>query len=177
MKRLKLFLGGYVTGYHYDTIMARENHVRAMLRPLFPDSDLEINSCMRGKEYLADSKVPLSDAYPQHALSTASAIVDRDFSDVRTSDVLLFFLKGATHISQMTLMEIGAGEVLEKPMVIVMDENDQIHTHAALKEIASRYPAQTLDGGINRVKTIIRKLQKPERFRRKTTMEHLKKAR
>jgi nucleoside 2-deoxyribosyltransferase len=85
-------------------------------------------SPLRGTNYLSQEQC-LKDNYNEHVMSTAKGITYRDMNDVRQSDVILVNLLGAQKVSIGTMLEISAAFVLNKPIVLVMEEGN-IHTHA-----------------------------------------------
>ena len=92
-------------------------------------------SPMRGRDYLRNDEV-INDVYPEHALSTAHAIIARDKHDVLTCSCLLANLLGAKTISVGTTMEIAWAALQNKPIILVMEKNGNPHHHPFITEHA-----------------------------------------
>ncbi len=92
---------------------------------------------MRHKEYLAKEKeIAVSYSLPEHFMSQAKHLFNRDKNDVITSDALLVNLYGATKVSIGTMFEIAWAHILNIPTVVVM-ESENIHVHPFVSEAAS----------------------------------------
>ena len=78
-------------------------------------------SPLRGKEYL-EKETDIKDEYDEFQLSTSKMINSRDMFDVRRSDLLIVNLLNATRVSIGTMLEIGAAYILNKPIIVVMEE-------------------------------------------------------
>lgn len=112
-------------------------------------------SPMRAKDYLLAAGVLSGrpEAYDDYVLSSAKGILYRDSWDVRTSDLVFVNLLGTTKASIGTAMEIGMAWALNKP-VIVVKENDNVHTHAML-DTAAGWVTDDLDYAVEVAKAIL----------------------
>jgi nucleoside 2-deoxyribosyltransferase len=140
MKQSLLFLAGPLTGISYRASMAWRAYVAGKL-PSF----ITAYSALRGKDYLA-SEEALKDSYEHYQLSSQKGITSRDRMDVMRCDMLFVNFLGASAVSIGTVLEVGWADMLRKPMVIVM-EDDNIHAHATLRQIAN-YITPDLDEAI-----------------------------
>jgi hypothetical protein len=148
-----VFLSGPLTGLSYDESIAWRRYVSGKLPPF-----MRAYSALRGKEYLAEEDV-LLDAYEDYPLSSRKGITCRDRMDVIRCDLLFVNLLGTTRVSIGTVMEIAWADILRKPIVVVMEE-DNIHAHGMIKEVAS-YIVPDLDEGI-RIATAVCAIEVPE---------------
>lgn len=144
-----VYLAGPIRGRSYDEAMAWRRYVRERL----PET-IRVLSPLRAKPYLA-AMGKLADARPdtRFPLSTPKGIVCRDFFDVRRCDCLLVNFLGAASVSIGTILEIGAAHILQKPIIIVMDETNG-HNYSLLREIPG-FVVPTLDEGIEIVKAVL----------------------
>ena len=89
-----------------------------------------------------------------NSLTSSKAIVARDSYDVRSCDIMLINLLHATEKSIGTISEIAWAWLLNKPMVLVMQEHGNCHEHAFIREMCS-HQTTDLDHGISLVKLIL----------------------
>jgi hypothetical protein len=139
-KQFLLFLAGPLTGVSFDESLAWRNYVASKLPPF-------IRACsgLRGKQYLAGERA-IKDCYGEFPLSSQKGISCRDRMDVMRCDMLFVNFLGAKKVSIGTVLEIGWADMLRKPILLVMDE-DNIHAHASIREIAN-FIVPSLDEGI-----------------------------
>lgn len=152
MSTNSVYLAGPITGDTYeDARYGWRSEFETMIhRYNIMHSPLERIQCvspMRGKEHLLDDdNTPMScdaDKYDV-AISTNSAIVTRDYNDVtRTSCMLANFL-GSNRVSIGTCVEFGFAHAARKPIIMVMEEEGNLHEHGFLTEIAG-YRVDTLE--------------------------------
>ncbi len=130
---MKLYLAGPITGCTYDGATNWRVVASRYLKPY----GITCFSPMRGKEYLSkEQEIAISYTLPEHYMSQAKHLVNRDKNDVMTSDALLVNLHGATRVSIGTMFEIAWAHILNIPSVVVM-ELDNIHVHPFVSEAAS----------------------------------------
>jgi len=128
-----IYLGGGIKGLSYDEA--------TKWREIFIDKYKEAStsytrfiglSPLRGKEFLSGIN-KLKDAHGEHILASEKVITERDFNDVKRSDLIIMNFLKATSISRGSLLEIGAAKVLNIPLITVMEE-DNIHQHSMVRE-------------------------------------------
>lgn len=97
-------------------------------------------SPMRGKEYLKTHGRLLGDnnrgSFEQFPMSSMKGIFGRDTFDVRTCDVILANLEGATELSIGTCMEIQRGYDLDKYVLTVLTP-ESVHDHPFIHQASS----------------------------------------
>lgn len=89
---------------------------------------------MRGKKYLVDEE-DIKDSYEEHPLGSQEGITCRDRMDVMRCDMILVNFLGADKVSIGSVMEIAWADAWRKPIIVVMEE-DNIHSHAMIREVA-----------------------------------------
>jgi nucleoside 2-deoxyribosyltransferase len=132
MAKRKIYLAGPITGLSF----AESDGWRDEFKALVAWCDrLECWSPLRGKDYLRGEEA-IADAYEQHPMSTARAILTRDYHDVMTADALVVNLKGATRVSIGTVVEVAWAYQRRIPIILI-DEPGSVHDHAFLREMSS----------------------------------------
>jgi hypothetical protein len=129
MREFLLYCAGPITGVSYGESTDWREYVASKLPPY-----IKAISPMRAKQYLAHEKT-IRDSYEEHPLSSQKGITCRDRMDVMRCDMVLVNFLGATKISIGSVMEIAWADAWRKPIIIVM-ENNNIHSHAMLREVA-----------------------------------------
>ncbi|MCK9541095.1 MAG: nucleoside 2-deoxyribosyltransferase [Novosphingobium sp.] len=127
---MKVYLAGPITGQSLKGCSEWRDFAR---RELYNYGISGLDP-LRGKQYLSNEKY-IKDSYSQHVMSTAKGINRRDMNDVRQSDVILINVLGAEKVSIGTILEAGAAYALNKPIILVMEENN-IHKHGMLDDMA-----------------------------------------
>ena len=147
----KVYLAGPITGLDYAGATDwRETSTKA-LHPI------EALSPMRYKAYLAAYGKLLAsygDTGVKHPLSTDKGITTRDRWDVQRCDIVLMNFLGAKTVSIGTCIEIGWADAHRKPIVMLIEEEGNIHEHGMVNSIAA-YRATTLESGIDIVKALL----------------------
>jgi len=137
-----VYLAGPVTGLTYSGATDWREYVKRGLEP-----DITGYSPLRAKYYLAELTT-IGDSHGDlHVMSTPKAIYARDLYDCRMRDLIFVNMLGATRVSIGTTMEIAWGAAFNKPIVLVMEREGNVHEHSMLKE-ACMYRVETLDEGI-----------------------------
>ncbi len=99
-------------------------------------------SPLRGKEYLQNEK-SISDNYDEGldgqskliaTMSGQRGIYARDKFDCERADLVLVNMLGAQRVSIGTVMEIAWASGVGTPIVLVMEEQGNIHEHSMLRE-------------------------------------------
>ena len=141
MNRRKLYLAGPITGLTYGDSVGWREYVSDQL----PDYIVAV-SPMRGKQYLEKEKV-IGLSYEGIPLSCRKGITCRDRYSVMACDMLFVNLLGATKVSIGTCMEIAWADMLRKPIVLVMEQEGNVHQHPIIQECVG-FHVHTLDDGI-----------------------------
>lgn len=143
-----VYLAGPITGLAWgDATDWREYVIKRLPSYIIGVSPL------RGKEYLS-KEGNLKDNYPGlHPMSTEDGIMTRDRFDVMRADALLVNFLGATRVSIGTVMEISWAHLLNKPVVVVMEEGN-IHQHSMLRK-ASSLIVPSLNNGIDLIDRLV----------------------
>lgn len=121
-----VYLAGPITGQSYGQATSWRDEAIVSLK----FNNIKGLSPMRGKAYLSEED-KLADSYEDKTMSSIVGINVRDFNDCKTCDALLVNFLGADRVSIGTVMEIAWGRALQKPIVIIMDE-ENIHNHGML---------------------------------------------
>lgn len=145
-----VYLAGPITGLSYGETTNWRDCVVKILRRFA----IEGICPMRGKSYLQNEK-HIADSYTgvDKRLSSGHAIYKRDKWDAQRCDVMLVNLLGAQKVSIGTMIELGWADSLDIPVVVVMEENN-IHTHCFVSEIAY-VVVPTLEEGIAVIQTLL----------------------
>jgi len=126
--RPSVYLAGPITGLSYKGTTDWRNDVKEQLSP-----EIDAFSPMRAKYYLL-GKTTIADTHDDHILSTQRGIYTRDMNDCRNRDALFVNLLGAERVSIGTVMEIAWGAAFNKPIIVIMEKEGNIHEHAMLRE-------------------------------------------
>ena len=140
MKEHLVYLAGPITGTTYSGCTDwREHFCQNAPKGLVGLSP------MRSKQYLTE-ETEIADQYHESPLSCQRGMFARDSWDCRTCDAILVNLLGADRVSIGTVMEIAWGHAFHKPIVLVMEKENNIHEHAMLRE-ACPFRVETLEEG------------------------------
>lgn len=141
----KVYLAGPIQGQPYGAI--------SDWREYAADSLSDVATCyspLRGKAALMPTQVVVEN-YALSPLHSRKGVVERDFHDVRLSDLVLVNFVGFTDVSKGTLVEIGMAYALRKPIVVAMNEGN-VHDHPFVTETAS-FVVDNLNDAIAIVRT------------------------
>jgi nucleoside 2-deoxyribosyltransferase len=145
----KVYLAGPIDGCSYEEAVAWRVNARDSLA----EHGILGYSPMRAKEYLKDRAVITG--WYDHVMSTAQAIMKRDYYDCTHADVLLINFLGARKVSAGTLMELAWAYSLHTPVVACMEEKGNPHDGHAMINQAITYRVTTLEEGLNIVRAIL----------------------
>lgn len=123
-----VYLAGPITGLEYGECADWRQHVIETL-----PRGIEGLSPMRAKSYLKDMGA-LGDTYDDWPLSNQRGIYARDRFDCKRADAVLVNMLGAETVSIGTVMEIAWAAAYDNPVVLVMEDEGNIHEHAMLRE-------------------------------------------
>jgi nucleoside 2-deoxyribosyltransferase len=141
MKNL-IYLAGPITGLSFGESTDWRQYVMDNLH-----EDIIGLSPLRAKDSYLKNEGCLGDKYEEWPLSTQRAVYARDKWDCERADLVLVNLLGAKTVSIGTVMEIAWAAAKNIPVVLVM-EDDNIHTHAMLRE-ACPFIVSDLDKAID----------------------------
>lgn len=126
-----VYAAGPITGISYGV----STSWRTELQKLLPFNDVVIMSPLRSKTYLA-GETEIKDHYDQ-IMSTQRGITTRDRWDCMSCDAVVINLLGAGRVSIGTMIEVGWCDSRRIPIILVMEEEGNIHEHAMLRECSS----------------------------------------
>lgn len=134
-----VYLAGPITGLTYD----EGQDWRTTLEVMFRDVGMRALSPLRGKSYLKTFG-KLEDQYiGVHPLSDQKGITTRDRNDCMRSDVVIANFLGAERVSIGTVLECAWADAARVPLIVVMEE-ENVHQHAMIREVAG-YVVDNLD--------------------------------
>lgn len=155
-----VYLAGPISGLSFG----EANEWRAEVRDQLLRSGIKCASPLRAKVYIRDAK-EIDQASPAidendmddtavKAMSNSRGITTRDRFDCLNCDVLFVNLLDTDTVSVGTVMEIAWADAVRKPIVLVIEEEGNIHDHAMIREsIGFRVP--TVREGVEIVKAIL----------------------
>jgi nucleoside 2-deoxyribosyltransferase len=138
MRKYRIYLAGPITGLSYKGATDWREWFINHLPP-----EIEGMSPLRGKYYL-EGEDEIAAEYANIALSCAKGIVTRDHFDCMNCDLILVNLVGAERVSIGTVMEIAWAWAYRKPLILIMEDDGNIHEHAMLTE-CSGYRVKKLE--------------------------------
>jgi len=124
-----VYLAGPITGTSYGEC----TDWREQLVARFKGAGVAAYSPMRAKDYLLQ-ETSVADSYESKIMSSQRGIYARDFNDCRMCDALFVNLLDANRISIGTVMEVAWGAAFNKPIVLVMEDENNLHEHSMLRE-------------------------------------------
>ena len=143
MAKPNVYLAGPITGLSYGGSVDWRNSVKSQL------ADINITgiSPMRHKDYLVGQAV-VPDSIEDKVMSSQRGIFARDYWDVRRCDAIFVNLLDAQTVSIGTVMEIAWAWAHQKPCVLTMENDSNIHEHPMLRE-ACPFRVDTVDEGVD----------------------------
>lgn len=155
MRTYSVYLAGPITGISYGNA----TDWRHWFADALPTS-IEAFNPLRGKDYLRH-EVEIKAEYKNVALSCARGITTRDYYDVRRADLVVVNLLGASKVSIGTVMEIAWAKAFQIPVILIIEEKDNVHDHPMIQESVG-FRVNTLEEAIWLTKVIL--LPKPLGF-------------
>lgn len=143
-----VYLAGPITGLSYGEATDWRSYAIQSLAK----ENIKGLSPLRCKEYLMLEK-KIAQKYDSFVLSTGKGITTRDRWDCLRCDVLLVNLLGAEKVSIGTMMELGWASSNNKPIVLCIEDQGNIHDHAMVREVCG-FAVNSLDHGLEIVKTL-----------------------
>jgi len=148
----KVYLAGPIYGQTFDQANDWRDRAIQMLAP-----EVAGYSPLRGKEFLEEHIEVYGRPIEEHPLLSTRAIMERDFYDVSSSDVILVNLLGASKPSYGTVYELAWAFALRIPLVLIIEPKEELvglaHDHAWI--VSTPFKVSTLEHGVAMVKSIL----------------------
>lgn len=144
-----IYLAGPITGLTFGAC----TDWRDYMTNKFP-KHIKGQSPMRGKEYLSKERT-ISDQYVGSVLSCQKGITTRDRWDTSRCDAIVVNLLGATRVTIGTMIEIGWADAFRKPIILIMEEEGNLHDHSMVRECAG-FIVRSVDEAINVLTTMFK---------------------
>lgn len=148
MNKNRIYLAGPIKGLSYIEATEWRKYVTNNVK-----ENIECLSPLRGKSYLSDEPI-LKPIYDNFALSNAKAITTRDRFDAQRCDLLFVNLLSAKETSIGTVMEIAWADSKRIPIIMVIENNGNIHDHPMITECVG-FRTDNLDDAIFIVNNIL----------------------
>lgn len=147
---MKVYLAGPITGLSFNESVDWRNYFTTQSK----NSGITFFDPLRGKSFLKDSTEVIEAVDTSERVMVSSKfIMDRDYNDVVTSDLIVFNMLNAERISLGTVMEMAWAYQLQIPRVTII-ERTNVHRHAMFNE-ASGIEVQDLDTAIEVVENFL----------------------
>lgn len=165
-----VYLAGPISGLSYGEATGWRQEVRDQLLR----SGIKAASPLRAKVYIREAAATAGlkgepfeidqsspaidendmDAPAVRAMSNSRGITTRDRFDCLNCDVLFVNLLGTERVSIGTVMEIAWADAMRKPIVLVIEDEANLHDHAMIREcVGFRVP--TIREGVEITKAIL----------------------
>jgi nucleoside 2-deoxyribosyltransferase len=141
-QQASVYLAGPITGQSYEGATDWRKDVIEKLPP-----EISGFSPLRSKIYLLE-ETSIADSYEQIVMSSQRGIYARDHYDCQRCDAIFVNLLGAERVSIGTVMEIAWGVAYNKPIILAMEEDGNLHDHAMIRE-ACPLTVRSIDEGIH----------------------------
>jgi len=140
----KLYLAGPITGCTFGECTDwREEFARLM------PAGIDILSPMRAKHPLAPGSRIIDDVYKDSLFGHDQAIMQRDFNDCSTAEVVVANFLGATRVSLGTVMEAAWCYAYHIPLIAVMEaDKSNCHDNHCMMRAAIGFKVATLEEAV-----------------------------
>jgi nucleoside 2-deoxyribosyltransferase len=142
------YLAGPISGLDFATANYWRKTVTAYLKP-----EISCFSPLRGQEPVLSEQTKIEQSY-NHPLLTDRAITARDHLDCMNSDLIFCNLLRVSRVSVGTCMEIAWAFAYRKPLVLVIEEENNLHDHPMIRGVTD-FRVSTLEAGIKVTKAIL----------------------
>lgn len=146
----KVYLSGPISSLSYDKAIGWTNYAKDQLS----DHGIVGYKPLRGKEFLKDVTEMHAMGYSVNPMSTPKGVFARDRYDVESSDAMLINLLDAQRVSIGTMFEMAWAHMLHVPMVLIMEDGNNMHEHIFVTESAG-HRVNNIDDGISLIKSIL----------------------
>ncbi len=143
MSKPLVYLFGPIAGLSYAEA---SQGVRRDLAEGLEDS-FETLSPMRDKEALRGLP-SIQGTYPKELTCSAQAVVMRDLTDVRRADVLVGWKVAGRHFSLGSPFEMGYAAALGKPIILILDPEDELRGHPFIEAVPLLTVVETVDDAV-----------------------------
>jgi nucleoside 2-deoxyribosyltransferase len=144
-----VYLAGPITGCTYNGCTSWRKYAVEKLAAV----GIKGLDPMRAKDYLLE-QTSVADSYDDTVLSCSRGIMTRDHWDCTRCDILLVNLRGASRVSIGTCMEIAWAWDHNKPVILVMEKEGNVHEHSMIRE-ATGFRVTTLEEALNVVQGLL----------------------
>lgn len=141
----EVYLAGPIAGKSYDEATNWRTEVHQALR----NTNIHVLSPLRNSEELEGIN-ELTDSYSKSEFYNLDAVNINDYNDVKRADALLVNLLGAKKVSIGTVMEIAWAKSMQKPIIIIIEDEGNLHDHGMLMYGIIR--TNSVENGIKHVK-------------------------
>lgn len=143
----KIYLAGPIDGLHFNEAVSWRNSVKTQLEP-----EIDCFSPLRDKEFLAQAK-KIEQSY-WHPLASDRGIMSRDHNDCMKVDLIFCNLLGSLKISIGTVMEIAWAFAYRKPLVLAIEDHENLHDHPMIRE-AINFRVNNLETAVTITRSIL----------------------
>lgn len=153
MSRPSVYLAGPITGLTYDGASDWREYAQGKLDAL----GIDAFSPMRAKQYLrhvGELAAAGQNFQGMSPLSENKGITTRDRIDCMGRDLIIVNFSGAKRVSIGTCIEFGWADAARKPVILIMEDEGNLHEHGMILEIAG-YRVKTLDEAIELARCIL----------------------
>lgn len=122
-----VYLAGPITGLTYGDARNtwRVDLAKRLPPHIHPLSPMRVVTALMPEQGLKD----MPQAEGIEAMLVNRAILERDEADLRMADAVVACFLGAEHVSLGTVSEIGMARILRKPIILVMENEGNVHEH------------------------------------------------
>lgn len=143
-----IYMAGPISGLSFEECYEWRQVCQKALQP-----HIQAINPLRAKSYLWDSK-KIEDCYQESLLSTQRGITSRDHFDCKRADMLLVNVMGAKTVSIGTCMEVAWAKAYNKPVVLIMEDEGNLHDHCMIRECCD-FRVNNLTDAIEIVKAVL----------------------
>jgi len=140
-----MYTAGPIKGLKYKEAESWREYVNKEMNCLAPW--INTLSPVRGDHAMKGTDNIIYNESDDHILSTKKALNQRDYNDVKRSDIIFVNLLDTEVVSIGTVMEIAWARSFQIPVILVM-EKENIHNHPLLTYPAG-YITNNIDEGIH----------------------------
>lgn len=140
-----MYTAGPIKGLTYDGASTWREYVHSEMQDIAPW--IKTVSPVRGDHAQKGTEQVIMNDSKEHVFTTKYAINQRDYNDVKRSDIIFVNLLDTDVVSIGTVMEIAWARAFDKPVVMMMKDGN-IHDHPLLRYPAG-YIVDDLDLGIH----------------------------
>lgn len=144
-----VYLAGPIAGLTYKDGQSWRDYVAQNV-----PQEIRTISPLRAKEVELARVGIIEDAYENNPLTSTTGITSRDRFDCMRADAVLFNMLGAKKVSIGTCIEFGWADACRKPIILVMEDEGNLHEHAMVRGVTG-WRVNSLDKGIALLEAIL----------------------